>query len=359
MRLFILVDMDYFFAACEELRHHEFRGKPFIVGTSPPSDKLRGVVQSANYEARRFGVRSGMPTIKAFELCRDLEYTGPDDSYYEAISERVMNLIRGYGFPMEIMSIDECVISLDERDYDYSLKLGSDIRARITSDIGLPSTVGISVSKIYAKMACDDAKPNGIKLVKLEEIGEFLIGKPVSKIPGVGPKTEAQLGSIGIETIGELSEANPMVLIERFGSFGTEMYRISKGLDRSGISDVQSVLSIGREATIKGEPTAERIAETLRSLVTNTIGELNKKSMLFKTVTVKVRYTDFTDRIRSRSLNNYTSSSDIVYSTSIKMINELIESKAPRKIGVRLSSLIEEGGQSKLFGRANGSAGNA
>ncbi len=349
MKLFMLVDMDSFFASCEEARRPELRGKPFIVGTNDEEHKLRGVVQTCSYPARRFGIRSAMPTAKAFDLCKDLLYAKPDDEYYEKVSEQLMAMIREYGYPTEVMSIDECALDLGEMEYPESLKKGAEIKFRIRKELSLPSTVGISISKIYAKIVCDDAKPDGLKLVRAEELTSFLQPKGVSKLLGIGPKTESQLNSMGIRTVGDISKANQMVLIERFGSLGRYMYSIARGTDRTGVVETYPVLSIGREATMAGEPTESVIKDVLKRLVSATISDLEKKGMLFKSITAKVRYADFTDKIKTKSMNYYTSSSDVLYSTSLKMILQLAKAKRPRKVGVRVSSLINGTGQHRLF----------
>ena len=348
----IHLDMDYFFGACEELRHPEFKGRPLVVGTSPEKDKNRGVVQTCNYEARAFGIRSGMPTAQAFKLHADLVYLQEDYEYYDGMSRKVHDLLREYNFPIEQMSIDEFAIDLGSMGYEEAERLSGEIKGRIRKELGLPCTIGISCGKVFAKMVCDDAKPDGLKTVREDEVREFLGEKGVGKLPGIGKKTEERLHEIGIEKIGDIAKANVIELMDRFGIFGKEMYELANGIDESKVIEKYDVLSIGREATLD-EPTrdAVKINSKLSELAHTVKEEVDKKGFTFKTIGVKVRFQDFTEKVKSRSLQNYSNSEELMYRMAVDMIAALIGSKEEyvRKVGVRVSSFSGGKGQKRLF----------
>lgn len=346
--LFMLIDMDYFFAACEELKRPELKNKPFVVGTSPESQKEFGVVQTSNYVARKFGIKSGMPVTKALPLCKELIYIESHDDYYESISERIMDILRSYSLPMEIMSIDECAIELGEISTDEAVRLGNAIKERIKGKIGLPCTIGISSSKIYSKMVCDEAKPDGVKAVPADQIREFIKDKEVSKIPGIGPKAAAQLEGIGIARIREIADKSPMLLMEKMGSLGTFVYNVARGTDESGIQHSDQ-LSIGRETTLISGAGTESIDAAIERLAEQTVSEVERRKMMFKGISAKVRYSDFSEKIRSANLKNYTASKEILVRKSKELIADLIKGKQVRKVGVRVYALTDASGQNKLF----------
>lgn len=346
------IDMDYFFGACEELRHPELKGKPLIVGTAPKNEKFRGVVQTCNYEARAFGIRSGMPTSQAFKLHEDTAYLQEDYDYYDDISKKILALLQGYRFPIEQASVDEFAMDLGRMSYEKAEGIAKDIKRRIKGEIGLPCTVGISYGKVFAKMACDDAKPDGLKTVREGEIMQFLGSKEVGKLPGIGKKTEERLHEMKISKIGELAKGNVITLMDRFGVFGREMFELANGVDESKIVERSDILSLGRESTLD-EPTrdAKKIDSRLADLAHEVKAEIDKNGFSFKTIGVKVRYQDFTERVKSRSIQNYSDSEELMYRAAKEMITALMKEKETyvRKIGVRVSSFSGGKGQKKLF----------
>ncbi|MGI0100256.1 MAG: DNA polymerase IV [Candidatus Micrarchaeaceae archaeon] len=342
--------MDYFFAACEELKHPKLKSKAFVVGTATIAKKERGVVQTCNYKAREFGIRSAMPVSQALKLKPDLVYLESDDAYYEDMSSRVMALLKGYGMPTEVISIDEAAIDIGNMPYDDAGSMASAIKKRINSDIGLPCTIGISTGKVYAKMICDSSKPNGIGLLKGDDISGFLKDKKIGSLLGVGRKTEEKLNAMGIDTIGKLSKADPNVLVEKFGKHGKELYILANGTDLSKVSESYEVLSVGRERTLESETdNADSIVRMLGELSKEVIAEVKKKNLWFKGVSVKARYSDFTERIKNRKLNNYTNSIDTLNSTAMQLAKELIDYRKIRKIGVRVYIVESRKGQRSIL----------
>lgn len=349
MPLVIFIDMDYFFAACEELRRPELKDKPFAVGTAPEASKMKGVIQTCNYVARKFGVRSAMATSTAYRNCPDLAYLESDDAYYEETSERILKKIRDHGMPVEVYSIDEFAIDASKFDYDRTFDEAKAIKSEVNKEIGLPCTVGVSSGKVFAKMACDAAKPNGALLLRQDEIPAFLKEKEVRKLPGIGPKTEERLKSLNIATIGQLGAADANRLISEFGSFGGYIHNLALGMDNDKVVDTQEVLSISRERTMDNETNDLAVIDAeLDKLSEIVAAEARKKSYLFKTITAKARYSDFSIRIKAKSLQNYSDSPAILKTVSKQLIRELVAEKRMRKVGVRISTLINSKGQQKL-----------
>lgn len=350
MGLVLFLDMDYFYAACEELRHPELKGRAFVVGTASIAKKERGVVQTCNYEARKFGIHSAMATMQALKLKPDLVYLESDDRYYEETSEKVMKLLKGYGLKTEIVSVDEAALDLGKMDYIEADALGNEVKGRINRELGLPCTVGVSVGKIYAKMACDSAKPNGMLLLKEDGIKPFLKDKDITALLGVGRKTAERLNAMGIKTIAELSKADPNVLVENFGEFGKELFLLANGKDDSKVEENYNALSIGRERTLERETKdIDEIDRMLEDLSKEVIREITKEGLWFKGISAKARYSDFTERVKNRKLNNYTDSFDTLYSTAVQLIRELVKEKKVRKVGVRTYLLAQKKGQKSIF----------
>lgn len=350
MGLILLLDMDYFFAACEELRNPELKTKAFVVGTAEASKKERGVVQTSNYVARSFKIKSAMPVSTALKLKPDLMYLPSDEKFYSEMSEKVIKLLQSYNFKMEVMSIDEMAIDTNNMDYDSAMRLAENMKAKINGEIGLPCTIGISTTKIYAKMVCDAFKPNRIGLVKKEELTAFLSDKDVDAISGVGGKTKEKLNGMKIFKILDLLKCSPMALVENFGRFGPELLAIAKGEDDSGVQESTDAISIGREITMEQETDdIKSIQKVMEPLTREAIDELNKKKMWYRSVSAKVRYPDFSFRTKTKRLANNTDSYDIALSTAMGLLNALLEGRKARKVGVRLSELSAKGGQRTFF----------
>ena len=349
MGLVLLVDMDSFFAACEELKHPDLKGKPFVVGTSDESRKGKAVIQTASYAARKFGVRSAMPFATALKLKPDLIYLPSDDKFYEETSSKITKLLGTYKLRMEVMSIDEMALDSTLEDYDEAFRLAETIKERIRRDIGLPCTIGVSVSKIYAKMVCDAFKPDKVGMVKKDGLKKFLSDKDVIDIIGVGEKTRERLNKMKITKISELAKANPTVLVEAFGKFGAELSRIARGEDESGVVEGGPQISIGRETTLeKDSSDMELIVPVMEKLTREAIDDLGKRKLWYRNVASKVRYSDFTVRTRARGLSNYTDSYDTALATSMELIRELLANGKARKVGIRLSDFSKQAGQAKL-----------
>jgi nucleotidyltransferase/DNA polymerase involved in DNA repair len=349
MPLVLFVDMDYYYAACEELRHPDAKGKPMIVGTGDEANKLKGVVESCNYEARKFGIRSAMPVAMALKIKSDIIYIPADHDYYDRTSKQIMEILKGLGFRMEVISVDEAAVDLGEMGYKEGLALGKRVKEEINKKLDLPCTVGLADGKVFAKIVCDSAKPNGLKLVEKKDMAAFLADKGTQRIPGIGAKTAEKLEGIGVKTIGELAKADIRRLSTAVGSFGMELHQIANGIDESQVVEQYEILSIGRERTLGATKDLSKIDALLDELSDEVGNEVVKNGFRFKTITAKARYNDFTDKIKSKTIGYATDSLDTLKETSKALIRELVKEKPVRKVGVRVSSFESGKQQRRLF----------
>ncbi len=352
MRVIMLVDMDYFFAACEELRKPELKGKPVVVGADPKGGNGRGVVSTCNYEARKYGIRSGMPISTAYRLKSDAVFLPVDEKYYYDTSAKIMNILKGFASKFEQVSIDEAFVDVSDKveSYDAAIAYANSIKERIFLETKLPCSIGIGTNKLLAKTACEAAKPNGVKLVKEEEAKSFLAQMPVGKLYGVGKKTEERLLALGYKNVGDLQNADLNKFVGLFGAFGAELQRHANGIDYDEVNENYEVKSIGREHTFENDTTnSEEIIGALKKSAAEVIHDVRQQGLSFKTVTIKIRYADFSEHLKGRSLKHYSNSLEDIEDTAVELFEEYAEKgEKIRKIGVRVSGLLAYSGQRKL-----------
>jgi DNA polymerase IV (DinB-like DNA polymerase) len=351
MRLIALVDMDYFFAACEELRSSGIKGKPVVVGADPKGGAGRGVVSACNYVARKFGIRSGMPISMAYRLKRDAVFLPVDYDYYEAESKKVMTIIKAHADRFEQVSIDEAFADVSVRagGYEGAVAIAVAIKEEINGKLGLPCSVGVGTNKLIAKMACEDAKPNGVKLVKEEEAAGFLAGKPVGDLYGIGKKTNERLKAMGYSKIGDLAKANVMDLVEKFGSYGADIYHYANGNDDSEVQENYEVKSIGRERTFETDTDDARVVSAaIWDMSREVAAEVKKGGFAFKVVTLKIRYPNFEEHMHSKSLSHRSDNVEEIARSSLELFEMHGRGEKVRKVGVRVSNLVRYTGQKRI-----------
>ncbi|NOZ94338.1 MAG: DNA polymerase IV [Acidobacteria bacterium] len=343
--------MDSFFASIEEREHPEYRGRPVIVGADPMEGKGRGVVSTANYEARRYGIHSAMPISRAYYLCPDGIFLGVNYALYSMVSHRIMDILRGYGTAFQQVSIDEAYLDLTGAvdDFQEARALAEGIKEEIRKRERLTASIGIGPSKVVAKIASDFRKPDGLTVVPPEEVEAFLAPLPVRKIPGVGEKTEEVLKLEGIRTIGDLQKRTPGELVELFGKWGLELHNLALGIDHRPVQERRVTKSIGRETTFL-EDTADpgEVLAALEDIIAEVHQEAVERGYSFRTVTLKLRLKDFTTFTRSRTLARPTRDREVIKDIAEQLFSEF-RGREVRLVGIRLTGLVRPGrGQTRL-----------
>ena len=336
------IDMDAFYPTVEQREHPEWKGKPVIVGADPQEGGGRGVVASPSYEARGFGVRSAMPISKAWKLCPQGIYVRPNFLLYAKVSHDIMTIIRKYSDKFEQVGIDEAFIDITDKvnNFEDAGKLAEKLKKDIINKEKISSSIGIGPNKLIAKLASDYKKPYGTTVVKPEDVKRFLDPLPVRKLIGIGPKTEAVLKEIKIETVYQLAEANVKTLVDVFGVLGYRMHEMALGIDESEVTEEYETKSIGRETTFEDDvDNPKMIFQAVDRLVDGFHGEIISENMQFKTVNVKVRYEDFETHTRARTLEFYTNDKETIKKIARELVSPFLKGKKIRLVGVRASSL--------------------
>jgi len=337
--------MDHFYTAVEEREHPEYKGKPVVVGADPKEGKGRGVVSTSNYEARKAGVRSGIPISRAWKLCSEAVYLPPNFPLYIKVSNEIMKIARRYADKFEQWGIDEAFLDVSTRVKDFleAAALARQLKHEVKEKENLTCSIGVGPNKLIAKIASDYQKPDGLTVVKEDEAEAFLAPLPVRRLLWVGRKTETKLKIMGIYTIGDLARYDPTLLAEAFGVMGTQMHLSARGIDRSEVEARTEVKSISHETTFEEDTDdAEAVLETLNGLAAGVAKEVAEQRLFFKTVTVKVRYANFETHTRSKTLPYITNRLQDLQKTARKLLSSYLENNRKiRLIGVRASSFVK------------------
>jgi len=351
-RIIFHVDMDQFFAAVEERERPEIRGKPVVVGADPKEGKGRGVVSTCNYEARKYGIRSGMPISKAWRRCPDAVYLPVNYPLYMEVSKRIMTILRAHADKFESWGIDEAYLDVSSRarDFEDAKRLAQAIKKEIYEKEKLTCSIGVGPNKLVAKIASDFQKPDGLTVVEEKDVKSFLWPLTVGRLLWVGKKTEQKLKDLGIKTIGDLANYDPSVLTERFGVMGTQLYLSAHGIDRSEVQERWGIKSMSRDVTFEEDTSdPEVIFETLDAVSEDVHKQLTESNFNFKTVTVKVRYENFETHTHGKTLPFLTNRLGDVQKTARELIQSYLRPERKiRLIGVRLSNLVSSEKQKKL-----------
>lgn len=342
VRKIIHVDMDAFYASVEQRDNPELRGKPLAVGGAA----ARGVVAAASYEAREFGVRSAMPSVTAARKCPDLIFVKPRFEVYRAVSQQIREIFAEYTPVIEPLSLDEAYLDVTEnlKDMPIATEIALEIRARIKTVTGLNASAGISYNKFLAKMASDLNKPNGQAVITPKNGPAFVEQLAVKKFHGVGPATAEKMHRLGIETGADLKAKSLPFLVEHFGKSGPYFYGIARGIDERQVRPDRVRKSVGAEDTFTADiDDLELATRELRPLAKKVWSYCEAKGFSGKTVTVKIKYSDFTQATRSRTTAiPYSNAEDILDAANTLLAGVYPFKRPVRLLGVTLSSLTND-----------------
>jgi nucleotidyltransferase/DNA polymerase involved in DNA repair len=352
-RTILHVDMDAFFAAVEQRDRPELRGQPVIVGADPRGGRGRGVVSTASYEARRFGVGSAMPISEAFRRCPHGVYLQPDMGRYARESERIMEILGRFTDLVEPVSIDEAFLDVtgSARALGTGEAIARKLKQAIRDETGLTASVGVAASKLVAKIASDLQKPDGLTVVPPGTETAFLAPLAVRRLWGVGPKMEETLAKLGVRTIGDLQALDPARLERRVGTHGHDLQRLARGEDERELPrEPEGARSVGHEHTF-GEDTAdrERLRAVLLQLADSVAARLRAHGLRARTVTLKYRDEDFRTTTHARTLKRPTDSGGELFRVASELFAEVHGRKRVRLVGISTSHFGEATAQLGLF----------
>lgn len=333
--------MDAFFVSVEEVRDPSLVGKPVVVGGDP---KGRGVVAAASYAARKYGIHSAMPLAEARRLCPEAIFLRGSHGVYGKFSKRVFALLDRYSPLVEPMSLDEAYVDLTgcEKLHGPVLSTAEKIKNEIKIQVGINASIGIASNKLLAKVASGFVKPNGILWIAPGKEGKFLNPLPVGRIPGVGPKSGERLRRMGIKTVGDLAALSKDLLEEVHGKWGTDLYLKSRGIcNRPVVGEESDSRSISRETTLATDSMDARFLEsTLSYLVEKAAAQLRESDLYVRSVTLKLRTSDFKTVTRSHTLSEPTVKDHVIFQATVELFRkQFTRHTRVRLIGVCLSSL--------------------
>ena len=338
------VDMDAFFVEVERLQDPTLRHKPVAVG----GGGKRGVIASASYEARKSGVHSAQPTAIALRLCPELIVVSPDHHRYAAISAQVFEIFRSFTPYVEGLSLDEAFLDVLGLRFHYEtpVHVGQEIRARIKSELGLPASVGVASTKFMAKLASEAAKPDGWLHIPVADQLEFLHGLPVSSLWGVGPATLAGLQRLGVVTVGDLAELPEPALVSTLGpANGRHLLALARGIDHRQVEPDIEAKSVSVEETYETDLDGKEVVQTaLLAHAQGLSARLQRSGLAARTITLKVRYQDFTTITRSLTTEAALDSAHDLYRVGLSLLEQVDLAHPVRLLGLG-GSTLEDGSQ--------------
>ncbi len=339
-RKILHIDMDAFYAAIEQRDNPELRGKAIVVGGSPNG---RGVVATASYEARKFGLRSAMPASWAKQLCPHVIFVRPRMSAYREASGQILSILRSYSELCEPLSLDEAYLDVTGSLASFSgsaTRLAQHILGEIFQQTKLTASAGVAPNKFLAKIASDMNKPNGLTVIPPSEVDALLVTLPVGKVPGVGKKTEEKMNSLGIATLGDLRALGEEAVRAHFGKNGAWFYRLSLGIDERPVQTRRKAKSLSTEDTFAEDLLdPERISAELQHLSNALVQRAEKKEIQGRTLTLKVTYSDFTKITRSVTRQEMFSNAEDIFSAASGLAGETEAGSRPiRLLGLGISN---------------------
>lgn len=340
-RIILHIDMDSFFASIEMRDKPDLIGKPVIVGANPKGGKGRGVVSTCSYEARKYGIHSGMPISRAYTLCSNAIYMPVNFPVYDRVSGEVMGILKGYAEKFQQVSIDEAYLDVSSiRSFEVARELALGIKKEMVEKEKLTCSIGVGPSKIVAKIASDFKKPDGLTVVEPSQVKEFLSPLSVRKIPGIGKKTEAELKIIGIKKIGQLANMDIQKLLYRFGKWSIYLHNLANGIDESEVREEECCKSVSREITFEEDTDDHQILnQTMEMLAEDVHKSLLSEDLFFRTLSIKVRYKGFITHTKAHTFDHFTDDLNKIRGTSKALLEEFFDDRKIRLIGIRLSNL--------------------
>ncbi|MGB1971358.1 MAG: DNA polymerase IV [Flavobacteriaceae bacterium] len=337
-RKIIHVDMDAFFASVEQLDDPNLRHKPIAVG----GGGARGVVAAASYEARKYGVRSAMSGLIAQRNCPHLIFVKPRFERYKEVSQQIRSIFYSYTDLVEPLSLDEAYldVTFNKKNQFSATQIATDIRAEILRKTGLTASAGISINKLIAKIASDYNKPNGQKTIPPEEVLSFLETLDIRKYHGIGKITTKKMYGLGIFTGKELKDKSEDFLTEHFGKSGRYYYNAVRGIHTSAVKPVRVPKSMGAERTFSENLTSELFLEDKIKIVAEELDKrIKRQKMSGKTITLKIKYSDFVVQTRSKTLPFFISDKSMIVAHAVQLLYQEKLKNSVRLIGVTISNL--------------------
>ncbi|HXG07117.1 MAG TPA: DNA polymerase IV [Nitrososphaera sp.] len=358
-RIIMHVDFDYFFAQCEEIRRPELRTKPLVVCVLSGRTEDSGVVSTANYVARKFGVKSGISIrVAKSKLANvpDAVFLPLDTAHYLQLSESAMSIISWYADRFEYVGLDECYLDVSTRaeSFDAAANLARKIKDDVKRETMLTCSIGVGPNKMLAKMASDMQKPDGLTVIKPENAAESIAPMDVAKIPGIGPKTSERLQELGVKTIGDLARFDLFWLIEEFGKkTATYMHNAAQGLDGEPVIESGERRQIMRITTLKNDAASSaEMQHALQNLCQSVFQMAANQKLSFRTVGILLILNNLDNVTRSKSLKFHSTSFELLHEAAKSLLDNLMGQMGSikvRRLGVRLSDLQSNEGQNTLF----------
>ena len=357
-RVVFHVDFDYFFAQCEEIRTPDLKLKPVCVCVFSDRGGDSGAIATANYIARKFGVKSGIPISfakKRLEERKDAVFLPVDFDYYLEISEKAMNIMKGSADIFEYVGKDEAYLDVTDRvegDFDKASHLAQQIKNIIRDKVKLSCSIGVSSNKLIAKIASDFRKPDGLTIVSPEKVEEFLEQLKIRAIPGIGKKTEEQFTQMSLETIKDLKKLDVFTLNKEFGrKHGTYIFNAVRGIDNEPVKERDASIQYSKIVTLKKDSKDYNfLAENIDELCRELHEVIQKNNRMFKSIGIQFILSDLTNKTKSRMLKNSTSSLEELQKNALQLLKEALEDQknTVRRLGVKVSELSEIRGQSNI-----------
>jgi len=344
------IDIDAFFVSVEQALAPELRKKPVIVGGQPDR---RGVVAAASYEARAFGIHSAMPLAKAYRLCPNAIFLQGNFSHYREVSNKFMGILADFSPCLEPLGLDEAYLDITGCDiFGSPYQIASDLKERVRKELQITASVGIASCKVVAKIASDLGKPDGLVEVAAGQEKDFLAPLPINKLPGIGIKTGQTLKKMSITTIGQFADSPLDVVKRHLGKFGIMLHQHANGIDNRKIEPPGEAKSISRETTFAEDTSDSNFLHAILRYLCERVGaQLRQQNKHARSISLKLRYSNFDTITRSYTSEEATNSDETVFTAAARMLDKALagKEKEVRLIGVEVSNFIDNSKQLRLF----------